>query len=63
VSLTAKVKKHEVYEDRDGKYPAVKQTVISRATEFKTKEQKKAEAKQRKAERCALAQPTEAVPF
>jgi hypothetical protein len=63
VSLTAKVKKHEQYQDRDGKYAPVNQTVISRATEYKTKEQKKAEAKQRKAERCALAQPTDAVPF
>jgi len=63
VSLTAKVKKHELYQDREQQYPAVKQTVISRATEFKTKEQKKAEAKQRKAERCAQAQTSEVVPF
>ena len=51
VSLTATVKKHDVYQDREGKYPAVKQTVITRAVEYKTKEQKKAEAKERKAQR------------
>lgn len=63
VNLTAKVKKHELYQDREQKYPAVQQTVITRATEYKSKEQKKLEAKQRKAERAAQTESQEAVQF
>jgi len=50
------VKKHEAYQDREGKYAPVKQTIITRATQYKSKEQKKAEAKERKAERAAQAE-------
>ena len=44
VVLTGTVKAHEEYE-------GVKQTIITRCTEYKSKEQKKAEAKERKRER------------
>ena len=44
VVVTATVKAHEEYE-------GVKQTVITRCTEYKSKEQKKAEAAERKRER------------
>lgn len=55
VSLTASVKKHEEYRDREGKYAPVKQTFITRAVEYRTKEQKKAQTKANKAEREATA--------
>lgn len=54
VSLTGTVKAHEEYWGRDVEHlkdKGVKQTVITRCTEFKSKEQKKAEAAARKRER------------
>jgi len=57
VSLTATVKKHEEYagtDQRTGEQrEAVKQTTISRAKAYQTKEEKKAAAKARKAQRAA----------
>jgi len=52
IVVNATVKRHE---EREG----VKQTIVTRCTEWKSKEQKKAEAAARKAERAAAQQPEE----